>query len=408
MAKIPKSKQNVISIIILVAGTAGAYLIFGPHKIHSQVDPQTINEKPVATVRTLVLGDGVSGSAKLEKTATFNSSQSSEVISEYSGKLSTVSFEVGDFVDKGQIIASFDQSSTENSAKTSFDSAQTGLSLAIENLNRTRQLTAENLEIAKNSRKIAEIQLEQAEDDDNDDEIELAERSLKNAKDLEDQAEESAKLQINGAEQQVNQARLGLEQARVAFENTIVRAPISGLIATKNVQQDDYLSFGQKIAEVVGSGKLEATVSLNKDQIDRIQVGDDVQIVIDDDEIAGEITSLSPIASGTNQRFEVKIQTIDDHPGKANLSGMIILNLSLDAPGRQNFFIPLEAVNIGQKRTVVFVVIDDRAVSREVELGEVVGKQVEIIGGLNANEEVVIENSRNLQEGQRIQRGSIN
>lgn len=404
MSKIIRNKQNIISIIILVVGTFASYMIFGPHKSHSQVDDQAVTQKPTALVETMILDGDEGSSAKLEKTAIFRSTQSTQVVAEYSGKLTSVDVEVGDYVSEGQVIAVFDQSSSENSAKISLDSAKESLVLSLNNLDKTEKITEESLEIAKNSRKIAEIQLDQAKDNDDDDAAELAERNLKNAKDLEDQAEESSKLQINGAKQQVNQAKSAVEQAQIAFNNTIVKAPIAGLVVSKKVRDDEFISFGQNIGEIVGVGRLETEITLNKNQINRIQTGDEVEIIIEGESAKGEIVSLSPVASSSSARFEVKIQTLKDYSGNANLSGKIIMNLSLDEKIQQNFFIPLEAVNIGQKKTVVFVVIDNNAVSREIEIGEVIGTQVEVISGLYSGDEVVTGNSRNIQEGQSIER----
>jgi multidrug efflux pump subunit AcrA (membrane-fusion protein) len=69
---------------------------------------------------------------------------------------------------------------------------------------------------------------------------------------------------------------------------------------------------------------------------------------------------------------------------------------------QEGFFIPLEAVNIGQKRNEVFVVRDGQVETREVKTGKIIGRQIEIEEGLKADEMVVVEGNRNLQAGEAV------
>ena len=282
--------------------------------------------------------------------------------------------------------------------------ALTTLDIARKNLSETEDLVKENLELAKNARKVSELQLEQEKDiPDNSDAIKIAKRNLENAKDLEDQAEKQAQLTLNNGKLQVSQSQAGLQTAKIAYEKTIIKAPISGLVVSKKINDGDYVSNGKVVAQIVGGGKLQTTVSLSGSQIGRIRSGDDVAIEIDGENHAGEIVSFSPVANSANERFDVLIKTVDEVSGKANRSGKISLKLYLDEAKENVFFVPLEAVNIGQRKTVTFVIAEGKAVGKEIETGEVIGTQIEVLGGLSKGDEVIIENSRNIQEGQSVE-----
>jgi len=404
MKNISNHKQNLIPALIIVVGTVVSYLVFGPHKIHSQTDQTTASEKPAAKVRTIILGEGRASNAKLEKTAVFNSATNSQAIAQYSGVVSTVSFNVGDYVNEGQVLAVFDQSNNENSPKVALDSAKNNLALALQNLEYTEESSENSIDLAKRNLKNAKDIEDQAEDSDDKDAEENAKNARKIAEIQVEQAKDSADKNINMAETQLSQARSAVEQARISYENTIIKAPISGLVASKSISESEYVISGDAIGEIVGSGKLEATISLNGSQINRVRIGDEVSIVMDNEEVVGgEIVSLSPVANSSNGRFDVKVQTLENYSGQANRPGTVALELSLDQTTPDRFFVPLEAVSIGQTKTIVFVVVDGRAVSRDVVLGDVIGTQVEVRQGLSAGDEVVVENSRNLQEGQKVQ-----
>lgn len=403
MSKISRRKQNVISAVIIVIGTVISFLFFGPNRSHSQTDPMEESIKPATAVSVLTLGENGTQTATLKKSATFSSAQSAQVTAEYAGKITQVSFEVGDYVSEGQTLAVFDQSRSENSAKVSLESAGRNFDFAVGNLEKTKALIKESNELSKNARKIAEIQLDQAEDGGDEDEIKIAERSLENAKDIEDQTEESAKLQILSVEQGVSQASAGLEQARIAFENTIVKAPIAGLIVSKSVSDEQNVGSGDVVAEIVGAGKLEAVVSLNEDQINRIQTGDEVNIIFSEKEVLGEIVAFSPIANPENNRFDVTIKSLESLSGEANKTARVEMSLRLSSENTNIFFVPLSAVSIGQQSSIVFVERDGSAETIEVTTGQNIGQQVEIVNGLESGDRLIVENNRGLRDGERVE-----
>jgi HlyD family secretion protein len=366
-------------------------------------------EQVAVVVETIKLGQESTDISILERTAIFRSASSGDVVTENTGRIRQVNFEIGDYVKKGQTLAVFDQSSMENTLKSNLNSAQSALEIAIDNSNQTRKVVEENLELAKNARKIAKMQYENAQDNPTEDE-DIAKRVYENAKDSEEQAEANVEIQKNQADLQVNQARTVLENAKVAFSKTVIKAPISGKVVSKNISVDEYVGSGSRIAGIVGEGKLEATVSLNTDQISRIKTGDEVEIEIDDNVYEGKVVSLSKIATSASQRFGVKVETKRELSTDSNQNGKVRFSLAIEedqekdgkGPREEVFFVPISSVNLGQRRTVVFLKKDNKAVSQEVKAGEIIGEKIEIVEGLAIGDELIVVNSRNLQDGQTI------
>jgi len=394
-----KKRQNIIAILILIFGTIFSYILMGPSKDDIKNIPES-SQKISASVKTIIISKDNSKIAKLEKSITFAAGESeANVISENSGRIKSVNFEVGDEVFEGQVLASFDQSDSENSQKISFESSRKNYGKLRDSLEKTEELVEENIDLAKRAVEIAEIGKDQAS---TDSEKDLARQNLKIAKDQKKQAEISADIQVNGLEIQLEQSKLALQQAEIAYSKTFIKAPISGVVNSKKIDSEDYLSLGQAVASIVGNGKAEAKVFLNNNEIKRIKKGDSVEILIDDKNYKGKIISKSEIANIDNGRYEVKIASLENISSVANQTGKIILNLYLSSSENNSFFVSLDAVNMGQNKKEVFIVKDSKAVSRQVEIGKIIGSEIEILSGLEDGDVLITENSRNLQDGQLV------
>ncbi len=395
-----REKQNIISAVILIVGILGALIIFGGNNKSSEEKAVDKPEEPAKAVKALKLEKGVENAAELKKTLFLNSSNDGMAVAEYAGRIKEINFKVGDFVKEGQVLAIFDQASNVNSVKASLETAQNSYNLALKNLKDTKKITQESLDLADDSVDIAELKLEQAKDGGNEDAIDLAEENLDVAKTQEDQAEASAEVQINSVEIQLEQARAGLEQARIAYEKSFIRSPVSGYAVSKEIGLDDYVNLGQKIAEIVGEGKLEGKVFLNKNEVSRVKTGDAVSIKIGEKNYEGRLDSISEIANQANQRFEAKIEVARGITNSANQNAQAVFKLRI--ANQDSFFVPLDAINIGQTMTRVFKIKNGVAKAVEVEMGEIIGNQVEIIQGLEEGDQVIIDGNRNLREGMKV------
>lgn len=394
-------KQNIISVIIIVLGIALSWTFFSSGKNGDEA--QIEEENFIKKVGVLEVGEDSSKMAEIVKTATFEAEDSADVIAEYSGRIEGVNFNVGDQVFKGQVLATFDQSDSVNSAKISLESARENLELTRDNLSKTKKSADEALEIAKNNRKIQELTLEQAEDDGDEDAVDLAEKALDNAKDSEDKAEEDIEITINNAKLQLSQAEATLKQAEISYQKSIIKAPASGIVTSKNISKNDYISSGVSIAEVSGKTKFKTKIYLSDFEIGKIDKEQEVKIEIDNQNYLGKILSYSNIANSNNNRYQVEIECLDDISKKTNRFAEIKIPLSLDKDNGDSFFVPLSAVSIGQRENKVFVLENGLAKIREVKIGKTIGNQIQIISGLKNGDILIVENNRSLRNEEEVE-----
>jgi HlyD family secretion protein len=390
-----RRKQNVIALTILVVGTILSFIIFGTKNSEEIVE----DEKPVIKeVEVMSLGENQQSIAYLEKTIKLESDNSAEAITEYSGRIVRVNFNVGDYVEKGRILAEFSQDRNDNNLKASLESAQETYDLAKKGLKNAKDSAEKSVDLAENGVDLAEIQLDQAKDSEDDNAIDLAEEALKSAKDREDQAEITADAQVNSAKIQLQQTELQLQQAKIGFEKSFIKAPISGFVVSKNISDNDYLNPGQRVAQISKDGNLESVIYLNKTEVSKIAKNLPVNIYSGYEKFSAKVEAVSDIANSENQRFEVLISL--DFKNQDLINRNVKAEIPLKVENNGSFFVPLKAVNIGQKRNEVFIVKDEKAMSIEVEMGEIVGDQVEIINGLRDGDELIVSGNRKVRDGE--------
>ncbi len=400
MSKKSNKKQNIISVGIIVTGVVSSLIFLNFNKKENETQNREDNFIKKIVVATINKDDFKQ--VEVVKTAIFEAEDSAEIISEYNGRLATVNFEVGDQVLKNQTLAFFDQSDLVNSAKVSLESAQENFELAQDNLEKTKKSVEETLEIAKNNRKLQELKLEQAEDGGDEDAINLAEKALENAKDAEDKAEEDADITINNSKIQLSQTKSSVKQAQIGYEKSIIKAPTSGTITSKNISQNDFVNSGSAIAEISGITKFKTKIYLSNFEIDKINKNQLIDIEIDDQIYSGKILSYSNVANSRNNRYQVEIECLDDISKELNRFAKIKINLSLNK-NENSFFIPLSVVSIGQKNNTVFVLEDGQARIKTVQIGKTIGNQIQILKGIENGDKLIVENNRNLRDKERVE-----
>lgn len=105
-----------------------------------------------------------------------------------------------------------------------------------------------------------------------------------------------AASQIDAAEASLKSAAAQLEQARLNLSYTKIAAPEAGHIAKKNVASGDYVQVGQNLMALVPL-KVWITANFKETQLDRMRVGQKVEIRIDaypDKVFHGHVESFQP------------------------------------------------------------------------------------------------------------------
>ncbi|GMR24712.1 MAG: efflux RND transporter periplasmic adaptor subunit [Acidobacteriota bacterium] len=320
------------------------------------------------------------------------------VSSKVTARVLEVLIEEGMRVEKGQVVARLDASNVETSvnlAEAELRSAKTA-----------RHETGANLTEVKLRRDrtkalVAADVVSQAELDSVQAELDSLEARL--ARQLEDES--------------VAESRLAVWNQQL--EDTIIRAPFSGIVTTKDAQPGEMISpvsagggFTRTgIGTVVDMDSLEIEVDVNESYINRVHAGQGVEAALDaypDWKIPCHVIAIVPTADRDRATVRVRI-------GFEELDPRILPDMGVkvafredqtEQVGQRAVVIPREAVRRDDGADVVFVVNRDRVERRAVRLnpGEGPGEdEALVMAGIEGGERVVVQGPSDLADGDKVE-----
>ena len=324
----------------------------------------------------------------------------STVSSKVTGRIVEVLVEEGMAVTEGQVLARLDDT-TERSY----------LALAEAQLGAQRGALAE-LEV-----RYAEAQL------DLERQRRLLEQRLIGQADLDAaQAEaDSLAARIANQREQVVVAEREIDVRRTALEDTVIRAPFSGVAISKDAQPGEMISpvsagggFTRTgVCTIVDMSSLEIEVDVNESYINRVSPAQRVVATLDaypDWEIPASVITTIPAAD--RQRATVLVRIAFEELGDPRIlpdMGVNVAFLEAGPPAEETIaeaaprlWIPAEALRNDGGSQVVFVARGEVVERRAVATGLEDGADVEVLAGVSAGERVVVEGPVELADGDRV------
>lgn len=216
--------------------------------------------------------------------------------------------------------------------------------------------------------------------------IESAINGLSSAEDMVRRAELAASGgSYSAADAQVKQALGSLRAAQANLAKTIIRTPISGTVNTLSVRTGDFVQSFGTVAEVANNNALEVVTYVGDVERSLLKVGD---VVLIEGEFEGRITEIAPAVDSQTRKTEVRIaaEDIDVQNGDT-----VTVSKEIESVDTSTVVVPLSAVKFELEDGFVFIVENNKLVARPVILGVVRGGSVEVLSGLSATEEFVVD-----------------
>ena len=213
----------------------------------------------------------------------------------------------------------------------------------------------------------------------------------------------------NAAGVRSNEAQV--KQLQTQLEQTIVRAPDSGIVSERIGRVGDVSSGSQKLFSIIRGNKLELQLKVPETQVSQVKPGTAVQITSDSDKrikLSGTVREISPLVDPQNRQATVKI----DLPTSEFLRSGMFLRASISTATAQGLKVPAKAIlPQSDGSSIVYKLVgEDKVQAQPVEVGEITGgavgdlnaARVQIKKGLKAGDKVVIAGAGYLKDGDRI------
>ncbi|TDO71321.1 RND family efflux transporter MFP subunit [Halanaerobium saccharolyticum] len=325
---------------------------------------------------------------------------------------------VGDRVEKGDLLIKMDARSNQISvikAEASLKSAEASLQQAV---NRPREeeiakleaqlaqaeselkLRKENYERQKQL--FEEGYLSQEEIDQANNQLVAAQSSYQSAlKNLEMTKAGATREEIAQLESQVTQAEAQLEEAKLQKSYTEINSPIKGIVAEINAQRGQML--GNSTAAVISNiDQIKLMAYVSEKNVNSIIPGDQVKVDFTAlaKEFTGEIKNISPRAASDRRSFPVQIVVANpDNIIKAGMTAQV--SLAIDR-AENSIIIPQNALLEDSEGYYAFVAQNGQAKRRNLEISLENEDNVAVSSGLKAGEEVVTLGKESVSDGSKI------
>lgn len=356
------------------------------------------------------------------------------VVSAISGLVSASYFEVGDRVKKGDLLFTVKSDEIEDSirileeqlkaAEANIALAETGVEAAMGSGFEAQKLQYESaLKSAEYNYVFAKKLLDSStllyeakkisvfEYDKIKNQFEQAQNALETARNsYELYIDSVSKDTAKSASDQLNQARaaydtlkMQLDSAKKKLDYTKVTSPIDGIIAGKEIITGSLISNTMVPYVIIDMDTVQIAISVTEQVINKIKKGDMLEISIPaagHQPFRGEVRTVSPAPDGKTLTYSVLI----DVPNEENTikPGMTAKVRILTEQRKNTILVPLNSVLSDNYGKFVFIIKNDIAEKRAVDTGIIKDDMVEILGGIETGELLVIKGQQFLKHNSAV------
>jgi len=208
---------------------------------------------------------------------------------------------------------------------------------------------------------------------------------------------------LDSIEAQLKDLEARVSEAKLALSRTEIAAPISGTVNEIEAKLGDFVSVGDPVARILQLDPVKVTVGVPESDVAAIFDLDEAEVIIDalnKRRVKGRKIYLSRQPRTLARLYDLELRV--PNPDSRMLPGMFARAELVKAVFRQALAIPLYAVITQSEERFVFVEKDGRAQRRNIQLGILVGWQVQVTSGLKPGERVIVVGHRFLDNGQAV------
>jgi RND family efflux transporter MFP subunit len=346
-------KKFFILLIILVLVVLAVYRLNSNKektKAVTAMASETIAEVPVKT------SPAITGTIdqQIATTGTLAASEELIVVSETQGKIIKVNKQVGDRVQKNEVIVEVDSETTAANVLV----AEANYEQQSRDLERMQRLEKGNA-IAKHDLEEARVGLKKAE--------------------------------------------ANLITARKALRDTKIKAPISGIVNKRMVENGEFLAGGMPVCEIVNTATLKIWIKVPEKDIFKLSKGQTAEITIPavpGETFSGKVNAMGEKADNS-MKFDVEI-LLNNQGGKQHLKAGLFCEVCIPVEATPAILIDKTALVGSMKNPSVFIPEGNLAVKKAIVVNESDDRHIEVLSGLKVGEQVIISGQLNLNHGDRI------
>lgn len=197
--------------------------------------------------------------------------------------------------------------------------------------------------------------------------------------------------------------------AKKSLNDSYLYAPESGVISKKNYENGMNVVLGAPVYTIMNINNVDINVPIPEGEISNFERGQycDINVTaLGNKNFRGQIIEKGVSANPVSHTYNIKVRI-----SNSNISLMpgMVVKAYFDGPSQNNqnatkIVVPLKYVLLDypDKRFVWVVDSNNKAQRKEVELGQLLGNNVEILSGLQQGNKVVADGYQNISAGSKV------
>lgn len=223
---------------------------------------------------------------------------------------------------------------------------------------------------------------------------------------------ESAKNSYQAALDQFESAKRNRSIQSSQINYGIIRAPKSGIIASKSASLNENTNAGKTIAVLNAGNSINAVVGLPEIVINKVDLGMETVLTfsaIENESFKGTVIEIAPILDVNSASYPIKIDIIKPTNAiKPGMAANITFHFNdVDKGGDNALVVPLKAVGEDGNGKFVFLIITENGKTglvkkQVVKLGDLTSTGFIILEGLSAGDKIATAGLQSLLDGQKV------
>jgi len=201
----------------------------------------------------------------------------------------------------------------------------------------------------------------------------------------------------------LNEAKSALEIAKKNLDDCKLYATTDGFIGKRSIEPGMNFQVGFSCITIVKINKVYAKISVPENEISNFKVGTKANVFISalNETFSGIIEEIGVIGDLISHTYKVKI-AINNNQLKIK-PGMIATVKIEKSSDPNNIIIPAQSIlydNDG--KNYIFLAKNYKAVKQYIQIGKIINDGVEVINGLNENDELIVAGFQKITNGSTI------
>lgn len=347
-----KKKTIIIgAVLVTLLGTMVVTLASNKMEIDSRKEVRVTNNKVAVTVISAEMKETANS---LEFVGTADANKEVNVATETSGKVVQIHFKMGDYVQKGKVLAKIE----DTYKRLAYENAKINYDKCKEDYNRYQAL--------RKGDAVSDTQLR-------DSKI----------------GYENADIQLKNAKKQ--------------WDDTKIVAPFSGYITSQNTELGAYVNIGAVVAGMADISQLKVTLEVAESDAYELHKGQEVSISTEIHPDYAYKGVLSAIGQKSSSAHNYPVEISIANTGKNQLKAGTYVKVKVDmGKTARALMIPRDAIVSSVKDPSVYVIKGDIAKLVKISTGRDYKSNLEVIAGLREGDKVVTNGQINLMDNAKV------